>query len=1012
MKIILLLCSLLVTVADLAARAEQGPYVIQHYTDQDGLPQNSVKFIAPDEYGFLWTATEDGVARFDGRQFATFNSKLSLQNSRIQYAFPGTGGKNTIFRTVNEEEISVSNGKAVLVPHTGNFGYISNNDPSKAIPVMGFRNGLRDLEASHYLIPVNGDRYFRITKDTVRYIEKGRERYRICYPGIDPKRAFTQNGELCYLDRGGRFVLLDGNGAHVLQWEGDLPPLPLSPTAKDEGEIFWNFAAQQQFLYTGGSCFRIRLVNRSVIQAALILKGFDIDGKAIISIYHDSTNQKVFLGSHTKGLFICTPKQFRIFKTEETQNDVYYAQAIFRTDNIVTPGGNVFNRGGKIGRVPLPDSIWTNDKYSITQDINGNYWYKSYHRLTKLNRDLTKILWSGSMDDEITVLYADKTGRLWIGARNSSLYFLETADPHPQIQPFLPDVKDASYILDDGQTLWTGTGKGLYRIHLLSRRVDTIPGLEHLYIRSLYMPAKGELWITTYTNGVFLYRNGRLTNLPLDPKKYLATAHCVIADEKGFLWVTTNKGLFQLSYKDVIAYEKGERKDLFYLYYGMEQGFNTNEFNGGCQPCALKLPNGDISLPSLDGLVYFSPGTIRQQLPDKQIFIDAAELDTKPVDIDSSISLPGNFHHLRLYLSTPYFGDQNNLRLYYSLTREDADGGELWLQVNDNRSIEFSSLHSGKYNLRIRKIAGFGADGITERLFVINIQKAFYEKTWFRILVAAISMLLVFAFFHLMAERMKRKNRILELHVMERTKELMETLDNLQLSEQQLRKQGFIQQRLTAAMSHDLKTPLKYMMQVLRKGYGDKTGIGEDERNVIFESLYNMFHLVENLISYMKSQYTSDDSSLETTDLYYLLEEKVNIFRRFSAAKDVSIVNDTQPRSLVLVNRQLLAIVIHNLLDNAVKYTRKGYVRLKASCDGEDIHIQFIDTGIGMPPEMTAWINQYRNGMSITAGRPPSYDGIGLLMVMELLQLINGSITVNPNDGSGTVINIRLTVIE
>jgi signal transduction histidine kinase len=126
----------------------------------------------------------------------------------------------------------------------------------------------------------------------------------------------------------------------------------------------------------------------------------------------------------------------------------------------------------------------------------------------------------------------------------------------------------------------------------------------------------------------------------------------------------------------------------------------------------------------------------------------------------------------------------------------------------------------------------------------------------------------------------------------------------------------------------------------------------------------------------------------------------------------VRVFNDTPPRSLALVNRQLLAIVVHNLLDNAVKYTRKGYIRLKASVEAEGIHIQFIDTGIGMPEEMMMWLNHYRKGMSVTEQKPPSYDGMGLMMVVELLQLINGSIHAQRHDGGGTVIDIRLAVIE
>jgi ligand-binding sensor domain-containing protein/signal transduction histidine kinase len=1019
--IISLYCCFLLLSERSFAKAEQTPYTIQHYTDEDGLPQNSVKFIVPDEYGFMWMATEDGLVRFDGKQFLVFNnSNLGIQNSRIQFIFPPSKNRSLLVRTIREEEITVHNGKALVGRRrSGDFAYIFNNDTSRGYPVMGCLNSLENVEANHYLVPLEADAYFRITRDTIRFIKAKTEQYRIRYPGINPAKLFVLSGRLCYMDRNGQFILFDRNGAHALRLDGNPPQLRTSSNVGEQRLLFRNFEAGQQFIYAGQSCFRLQLLNEAIIRATPVLSGFDFNSNDIVAIYQDIQYQRLFLGSRTKGLFICEQQQFGVVRSGQKGNQVFYAQAPLGADSIVTPGGDIFSRATAVGRLALPDTLWTGDKYSMTRDNNGNYWYKAYNKLFKLNRDLTKILWSTRIDkkitgtyDEIAQLYADKAGRLWIGTWNSGLYFLETSDPHPRIQLFSVAVKDISYMLEDRQSLWVGTWKGLYRIDLLSRRIDTINGLADLYIRSLYIPRSGEVWITTYANGIFLYRNGHLTNLPIDPKKYMATAHCVIADNQGYLWVTTNKGLFQLSYNDVMEYEKGARNELFYLYYGKDQGFNTNEFNGGCQPCALKLRNGDISLPSLDGLVYFSPEGIRQELPDRQIFIDAVELDAKTIDVDSSITLPNDFQHLRLYVSTPYFGDHNNLRLYYSLSAEGAGSQELWLRVNDNRSIEFSSLNSGKHILKIRKITGFGAGKTMERRFVINVQKAFYETVWFRLLATVIMVLLAFGVFLLMVERVKRKNRILEAHVMERTSELKETLDNLQLSEQQLRRQGFIQQRLTAAMSHDLKTPLKYMMQVLRKGAGDKVEIEKDERKVIYESLYNMFHLVENLISYMRSQYIGDDSSLEITDLYYLLEEKAGIFRSISEAKEVSIVNDTRPGSLVLVNRQLLAIVVHNLLDNAVKYTRKGYVRLQASSDEENIYIRISDTGIGMPEALSVWMNQNRNGMSIAEGKPHSYDGIGLLIVIELLQLINGSIVVSPNDGNGTIIDVTLAVVK
>lgn len=64
-----LLCLLLLPCYSFA----QKRYTVSHYTSDNGLQQNSVKSIAMDSEGFVWLATEDGLARFDGRQFYVFN---------------------------------------------------------------------------------------------------------------------------------------------------------------------------------------------------------------------------------------------------------------------------------------------------------------------------------------------------------------------------------------------------------------------------------------------------------------------------------------------------------------------------------------------------------------------------------------------------------------------------------------------------------------------------------------------------------------------------------------------------------------------------------------------------------------------------------------------------------------------------------------------------------------------------------------------------------------------------
>jgi ligand-binding sensor domain-containing protein len=63
----------------------QNQYTGSQYTSENGLPQNSIKDIAADSDGFIWLATEDGLVRFDGRQFKVFESSYLKTGDNVSF---------------------------------------------------------------------------------------------------------------------------------------------------------------------------------------------------------------------------------------------------------------------------------------------------------------------------------------------------------------------------------------------------------------------------------------------------------------------------------------------------------------------------------------------------------------------------------------------------------------------------------------------------------------------------------------------------------------------------------------------------------------------------------------------------------------------------------------------------------------------------------------------------------------------------------------------------------------
>ncbi|WP_185937409.1 ligand-binding sensor domain-containing protein [Chitinophaga polysaccharea] len=984
-------------------------YTVRHFTDEDGLPQNSVKALVPDRNGFLWLATENGLTRFDGSYFLNFSSDNvpGLKSSRIARVYPNDTAivaETDIGELLTVTESTVKDiGKELSEYKYQRYKDVEND----YYPIRGWPDDLagRFSKQRPIVMPQGTESYFAAWHDTISFIKQGRVEYRIIQSQLDPLRLFVCGDQLFYLSRDG----------HITGWEKD-KPVKVSLTgdllsdvafSKCKIELYWNLAAHQVFIYTDNRCYLLEPGKGKRIHSSMVLRDFNFYQSYITSIYYDQLNSRVFLGSSTKGLYIGTRQQFTACKSDIAGSEVFYAQAPFPGNAVVTGVGLVFNQKGKHRWLPLSLKESPLENYTLARDKEGRYWGRNGTTLVAVSPDFSRVLHKIELPFLISQVYADQAGNLWVGGKYPGLYYIRTADPGLALQSLPAAVYDVTY-MKEGKPgiLWVGTSKGLYRVHLPSGHTDTIKGLEQGNVRSIYIPKYGEVWITTYNRGVFLYHNERLAALPQDRQRYMATTHCITEDDQGYFWLTTNKGLFRISRQDAIDFADGKQRDLYYYYFGKDQGFNTNEFNGGCEPCSIEYDDGGISLPSLDGLVQFTPSAIRMEMPDKGIYIDWAEHNLKPAAASSQFSLPNNFQSFRFHISSPYFGDPRNLQFYYCLEAEENPEEQIWLPVSSDRTITFSTLPSGDYRIRIRKLKGFGGDQYTEKVIAVCVQKAFYEKGWFRLAVLITLICLVVLFYKIRIRRIREKNRQLELKVMSRTRELEKTMNILQESDEQLHKQSFMHKRLLAAITHDIKTPLKFLLRVNKDELSSGMLQEKEIKTVTYDSLYRMHHLVDNLIHYMRISFFTGEFSEEIVDIGRLVEEKMEIFRPVSISKGIHIVNNIPAGMKVIINKQLLAVVLHNLLDNAVKYTARGGVKISGEKDERMLTIHLLDTGFGMPPEVRDWINNTENdGMGNL-----SNAGIGLILVKELLPLIKGRLFAYPGIDGGTSVSLQLRI--
>lgn len=1006
-------------------------YDVRHFTDENGLPQNSVKSIVSDSRGNIWLATERGVVRFDGDRFVNFDNLGDTYVARSISGFnldPRSRTGDLLAMTSSEAWIRMIDGKAAIDTSLKGYPLYWSANVSKArdLHLVEALPDLNEASLTHYrhgiatIYPTPAGRHFAYDEQNIGYYVNNKMTKLFPFPDKSFFRFFRLGESLYFLDE----------NLKLMRFRGDRPPVEsmlTGPFSADphykstrQHQIFWNNCTSQAFIVTGQRLYDLRQAKDGSLVSHLILDGFDFQGKDIKTIFMDSETGRLFLGSQLHGLYLLSKKQFRTVIDPSAKSDnVYYGQVLLNSRKIATAEGVVFSLDkGRPGTVtPKMELIeksvdW--DKYAIVKDRAGTIWCKRRETLFRFDGSGKRIISTWTFADEIKQLYEGLNGRIWIGTNSLGLHYIDPSHPDAQPQFFAGrHLSNISWIQHQtNEILWVGTGKGLYKIHLPSKKISQVTGLANLYIRSLYIPeGRDEIWITTYSNGVFLWKGGKLTQFPPDKEQYLSSAHCIVEDRSGFFWITTNKGLFQVSRADLLAYAK-KPFELYYHYYSKIAGFNTNEFNGGCQPCAIRTPGGMVSFPSINGLVWFVPEHIRPELPRQQIFIDNADTHDSSMVFDrGKVSVRAGVPQILLKVTTPYFGDPYNLRMSYRILKGDEPLTE-WKALEESKNIAVPIQGGGNYTLSVRKVSGFGVNNYTKADLAIAVERQWHETWWFRCVAVAIVLLLFYGILRQRIKAIKKQNLALEVKVRERTEYLEKTLGVLIESEKQLEQQVRLHMHMIASISHDIRTPVKHMSYALDYSQAlildNKLDTAVTFIKQLKQGVESMYHMVDNLVNFIKPEIRGGGSASTQVKLHGLIIEKVLLFKQIATASNAVIQLDIAPEETVFTDPKLLGIIVHNLIDNAIKIQYGNTLKIYVRREGSDLRLIFEDHGPGMPSELLSWLNTANPAEDTNL--PAGYEGLGLLLLKKISQFLRLELYVANNPGASIHLIFRKAI--
>jgi signal transduction histidine kinase len=250
-------------------------------------------------------------------------------------------------------------------------------------------------------------------------------------------------------------------------------------------------------------------------------------------------------------------------------------------------------------------------------------------------------------------------------------------------------------------------------------------------------------------------------------------------------------------------------------------------------------------------------------------------------------------------------------------------------------------------------------------------------------------------------------------------------IETLRLTEELRKRAAELQEldRLKSAflanMSHELRTPLNSILgfaDVIKEGLdGPLTETMENDLSLIQKNGQHLLHLINDVLDMAKIEAGAMNLVTEKFAVHEVLDEVVNITSSLATEKnlDFCIELSSDQNVEIVADRTRIRQVMINLVNNAIKFTDKGRITIRATRQqGEEILIAVQDTGIGIPPDKLETIFQEFAQIDSSSTRKGGGTGLGLPISRRLVEMHGGRLWAEsmgvPGEGSTFFVELPL----
>jgi signal transduction histidine kinase/ligand-binding sensor domain-containing protein len=738
----------------LGSQAAHAQYRLDHWTADNGLPQNSVRDIVQTRDGYLWLTTFDGLVRFDGVRFTVFNKSNSPGILTNRFVSLYEDGQGDLWASTENSGLTRL--------HQGRFTTYTTKD---GLP-DNYANGSLGGDGQGHLLLFFGLHLFRWMDGKFQ-------------PADDLHlTAADMPGELVHLPS-----MFDGISrmacfvnAELHSWAlADFPPgFNFLPPVQDRQGNIWFGSDEGLVKAENGRVFKTYTMKNGLSgkqtrlvygQRPLQVLSVRDDGSLWLTDV-DSMHSHLVAQQPPEGLTIqisYADREGNIwFGT--LRNGLYRARKQSVTTYakpqglIATEVYPVFeDRAGTIwvgaageGVFRLKDSAFINYRHaasasvtSIFEDRAGQLWINGIWRFedgrfvrgisTEVLPDTLGFVWT---------MYEDREGAFWFGTASGVVRYQNgTATRYTTNDGLAGD--DTKVIISDAAGgLWLGSQGGLthYKDGRFTswREGDGLPGNT---VRALKQDDDGALWIGTYDSGLGRFKDGRFTRYTTNDGLYDNGAFQILEDAAGWCWMSCNRGIYRVRKQELNDFADGKIKVINSIGYGKSDGMLNVECNGGRWPAGVKARDGKLWFPTMGGVAVIDPATVTTNAQPPPVVIEGLRVDNKDVAIDtwesairnqqSAIRIAPGQENFEIQYTALSFINSENLRFRYKLEGLDHD----WVEAGTRRTAYFSHVPPGDYTFRVIAANSDGMWNEEGQSVSFRVLPPFYQTWWFLTLV-------------------------------------------------------------------------------------------------------------------------------------------------------------------------------------------------------------------------------------------------------------------------------------